>query len=79
MRSERVEPGPGRHSKSPGGPSVTVLSERHWVQGLGGAIIVERKEGTAIIRRCDSADLDAIYSIINQAAQAYKRVIPADR
>ncbi len=33
---------------------------------------------TAQIRRCGPADLDAIHSIINDAAQAYKGVIPAD-
>ncbi len=31
------------------------------------------------IRRCEGADLPAIYAIINAAAQAYKGVIPADR
>jgi GNAT superfamily N-acetyltransferase len=31
------------------------------------------------IRRCIPADFDAIYQIINDAAQAYKGVIPADR
>ena len=31
-----------------------------------------------MIRRCDSNDFEQIYSIINEAAQAYKGVIPAD-
>ncbi len=31
------------------------------------------------IRRCEQADLAAIYTIVNAAAQAYKGVIPADR
>lgn len=31
-----------------------------------------------MIRRCDSNDFEQIYSIINDAAQAYKGVIPAD-
>lgn len=32
-----------------------------------------------MIRRCAEADLPALYAIINDAAQAYKGVIPADR
>lgn len=32
-----------------------------------------------MIRRCTEADLVALYEIINDAAQAYKGVIPADR
>ena len=32
-----------------------------------------------MIRRCDDKDLDVILPIINDAAQAYKGVIPADR
>ena len=32
-----------------------------------------------MIRKCDNADFEAIYEIINQAAQAYKGVIPEDR
>jgi GNAT superfamily N-acetyltransferase len=32
-----------------------------------------------MIRRCGSADTQALYEIINDAAQAYKGVIPADR
>jgi GNAT superfamily N-acetyltransferase len=32
-----------------------------------------------MIRKCNDADFKAIYSIINDAAQAYKGVIPADR
>jgi N-acetylglutamate synthase-like GNAT family acetyltransferase len=32
-----------------------------------------------MIRRCDNKDIDAILSIINDAAQAYQGVIPADR
>ena len=31
------------------------------------------------IRRCDDSDLDAMYAIINDAAQAYRGIIPADR
>lgn len=30
------------------------------------------------IRRCDGTDFEVIYSIINEAAQAYKGVIPED-
>jgi N-acetylglutamate synthase-like GNAT family acetyltransferase len=32
-----------------------------------------------MIRKCTAQDLSAIYEIINDAAQAYKGVIPADR
>ncbi len=32
-----------------------------------------------MIRKCTAADFDAIYAIINDAAQAYKGVIPPDR
>ncbi|MGA3373912.1 MAG: GNAT family N-acetyltransferase [Terracidiphilus sp.] len=32
-----------------------------------------------MIRRCNERDFEAIWSIVNEAAQAYKGVIPADR
>jgi GNAT superfamily N-acetyltransferase len=32
-----------------------------------------------MIRACTAADLPAIFSIVNDAAQAYKGIIPADR
>ncbi len=32
-----------------------------------------------MIRRCNKSDFDAIHEIINDAAQAYRGVIPADR
>jgi GNAT superfamily N-acetyltransferase len=32
-----------------------------------------------VIRRCDDRDFDQIWAIINDGAQAYKGVIPADR
>jgi N-acetylglutamate synthase-like GNAT family acetyltransferase len=32
-----------------------------------------------VIRRCRQNDFEAVYAIINDAAQAYKGVIPADR
>lgn len=32
-----------------------------------------------MIRRCDGSDFEAIYAIVNDSAQAYKGVIPADR
>lgn len=32
-----------------------------------------------MIRRCSESDFEAIYEIVNDAAQAYKGVIPADR
>jgi GNAT superfamily N-acetyltransferase len=31
------------------------------------------------IRRCTPADLEAIFAIVNEAAEAYRGVIPADR
>ena len=35
-------------------------------------------EGAAMIRRCSGADFPAIEAVINQAAKAYRGVIPAD-
>lgn len=32
-----------------------------------------------MIRKCDDSDFETIYAIVNDAAQAYKEVIPADR
>src|SRR5437660_12738748 len=32
-----------------------------------------------MIRRCDDRDLELIWAIINDGAQAYKGIIPADR
>ncbi len=32
-----------------------------------------------MIRRCDKADIENIYAIINDAAEAYRDTIPADR
>ena len=32
-----------------------------------------------MVRRCQPADFEAMYAIINDAAQAYRGVIPADR
>jgi len=32
-----------------------------------------------MIRQCSYSDFDIIYEIINDAAQAYKGIIPADR
>lgn len=32
-----------------------------------------------MIRRCDESDFESIYDIINDGAQAYKGIIPADR
>jgi GNAT superfamily N-acetyltransferase len=37
-----------------------------------------RADVSATIRPCEAADLPALFSIINDAAQAYKGVIPAD-
>jgi len=33
----------------------------------------------AVIRQCDDSEFETIYEIINDAAQAYKGIIPADR
>jgi len=32
-----------------------------------------------MIRKCDDSDFDTIYEIINEAAEVYKGIIPADR
>jgi hypothetical protein len=32
-----------------------------------------------MIRRCDERDFEAMWVIVNDAAQAYKGIIPADR
>lgn len=32
-----------------------------------------------MIRQCDSSDFETIYSIINEAAEAYRGIIPEDR
>ena len=36
------------------------------------------EDSVSVIRRCDEHDLEAIYSIVNEAARAYEGVIPAD-
>jgi N-acetylglutamate synthase-like GNAT family acetyltransferase len=33
----------------------------------------------SMIRKCDDSDFDTIYEIINEAAEVYKGIIPADR
>jgi GNAT superfamily N-acetyltransferase len=38
-----------------------------------------RKQSATMIRPCSAADLPALYAIVNDAAQAYKGIIPADR
>jgi len=40
---------------------------------------VPRSASRPMIRRCDAGDVPAIESIINEAAQAYRGAIPADR
>jgi N-acetylglutamate synthase-like GNAT family acetyltransferase len=32
-----------------------------------------------MVRKCDESDFESIYQIINEAAQVYKGIIPADR
>jgi len=39
----------------------------------------EQERGRAMIRRCEEDDFEAIYQIVNDAARAYRGVIPADR
>jgi N-acetylglutamate synthase-like GNAT family acetyltransferase len=39
----------------------------------------QKAEGGRMIRKCEAKDFEALYEIINDAAQAYKGVIPADR
>jgi len=41
--------------------------------------VTKRSEAMTPIRPCGAADLPQIFSIINDAAQAYKGIIPADR
>ena len=36
-------------------------------------------KGDKVIRKCNQSDVDVIYEIINDAAQAYRGVIPQDR
>ena len=38
-----------------------------------------RHPNSTMIRSCDDADVEAIYTIINDAAQAYRGIIPTDR
>jgi GNAT superfamily N-acetyltransferase len=40
---------------------------------------VKNRSATTTIRRCGAQDLPRLFSIINDAAQAYKGIIPADR
>lgn len=37
------------------------------------------RQGKVMIRKCEEKDFDAVYAIINDAAAAYRGVIPADR
>jgi GNAT superfamily N-acetyltransferase len=46
---------------------------------MTGMVHADDRSGAGKIRPCDDADFEAIYSIINDAAQAYRGVIPADR
>lgn len=69
----------------PGGsPNVTVIRRKgdcpHRIVALENSLddCVPTPKGTTMIRRCTDADLAAIEAIINEAAQAYQGVIPAD-
>ena len=44
-----------------------------------GHTISGKEEDRVIIRRCNDSDFDAMYIIINDAAQAYRGIIPSDR
>jgi GNAT superfamily N-acetyltransferase len=50
-----------------------MLDEREFRRPLS------RRNPNAMIRPCTDDDFDAIFAIINEAAQAYRGVIPADR
>ncbi len=41
--------------------------------------MTNRSEATSTIRSCGAPDLSALFAIVNDAAQAYKGIIPADR
>jgi len=41
--------------------------------------VTNRSEATSTIRSCGAPDLSALFAIVNDAAQAYRGVIPADR
>jgi hypothetical protein len=45
----------------------------------GNMIELQSRDRPQAIRPCQPADSEAIYRIINDAAQAYRGVIPADR
>jgi len=40
---------------------------------------MQKGEAERMIRRCDESDFDLIWEIVNEAAQAYKGIIPSDR
>ena len=40
---------------------------------------MRQARGGSVIRQCRQSDFEAMYAIINDAAQAYRGVIPADR
>jgi N-acetylglutamate synthase-like GNAT family acetyltransferase len=44
-----------------------------------GATDVTLKEGDRMIRLCRDNEFEAIYAIVNEAAEAYKGIIPPDR
>jgi len=41
--------------------------------------VARDQEEAFVIRRCEQSDLSAMYEIVNDAAQAYRGVIPEDR
>lgn len=45
---------------------------------MNGFFLTTAGLGTAMIRQCESAELEKIYEVINEAAATYKGVIPAD-
>ena len=48
-------------------------------RGLGGLVNSTVRHKVEMIRKCTETDFDTIFKIINDAAQAYKGIIPEDR
>ena len=58
---------------------ITKATPSGWeqVKGKDGTLL-NRYEGIFMIRKCEQSDFEAIWEIVNDAAQAYKGVIPDD-
>jgi N-acetylglutamate synthase-like GNAT family acetyltransferase len=57
----------------------SAASKRCCVRPYDGVIVMSLAEEGPVIRKCQERDLEAMYQIVNDAAQAYRGVIPADR